>query len=400
MHARQMQLMNSPMTDFDDIRPYNDAEVRPTLDRLLADNEFLDAIVRWKMPRLMPLASVIRPFIRRALRKQTNGIETVTDFQARIEDYLAHVVNKTTTRLTTSGLDNLNANEAYCFISNHRDIAMDSAFVNWCLFRHGAQTLRIAIGDNLLTKPFASDLMRLNKSFIVNRSAKGPRAKFKAAKKLSEYIHHSIVEDQSNIWIAQREGRAKDGLDKTNPAIISMLALNRDKSLSLGEYIRELRIVPVTISYEFDPCDESKAKELYTIEQQGVYQKQEHEDITSIARGIAGFKGHVHLAFGEPLHADYASVEEIAADLDWQIVRNYVLHPTNCIAYEMLEQQTPDIAVTAEALPFTATGFKAIRETFQKRVAACDPAWRPMLLRAYANPVYAKLRMRKPTGPN
>ena len=136
----------------------------------------------------------------------------------------------------------------YLFISNHRDIAMDPAFVNWVLYQNGFKTLRIAIGDNLLTKPFASDLMRLNKCFIVNRSATSPREKLKAAKKLSAYMHHSLTQDKSNLWIAQREGRAKDSLDITNPAIISMLALNKPKQEAFGDYIASLNIVPVSIS--------------------------------------------------------------------------------------------------------------------------------------------------------
>ncbi len=386
------------MTDFDDIRPYNDDEVEATLERLLKDKEFLDTIIRWKLPALKMLAPLARPFVRRALANKTKGIHSVSDFQARVESYLEYVIEKTTTSLTVSGLDQLDANQAYCFVSNHRDIAMDSAFVNWCLFRKGSQTLRIAIGDNLLTKPFASDIMRLNKSFIVNRSAKGPREKLKAAKKLSQYIHYSIVNDNSNIWIAQREGRAKDGLDKTNPAIISMLALNRDKAMPLGDYIRQLKLVPVTISYEFDPCDESKAKELHTIENEGAYQKQEHEDMASIARGITGFKGDVHLAFGKPLDADYTTTEEVTADLDREIQQNYVLHPSNCLAYEVLEQKAPAVLATAVAVPFDELKLKNKRNIFGQRVETCDPAWRDIFLRAYANPVYSKLRLQSDSG--
>lgn len=389
------QLINNPMTDFDDIRPYNDDEVRPTLERLFGDAEFLDTIARWRLPQLKMVAPlvrpIVRPLVRRALKKQAAGIETVGDFQARVETYLSNVIKKTTTSLTESGLAALDFDQAYCFVSNHRDIAMDSAFVNWCLYRQGAQTLRIAIGDNLLTKPFASDLMRLNKSFIVNRSAKGPREKLKAAKKLSHYIYASIVEDGSNIWIAQREGRAKDGRDKTNPAIISMLSLNRNKSEDLSDYIHKLNIVPVAISYEFDPCDESKSRELYHKEKHGGYEKQEHEDVASIAYGITGFKGRVHVAFGAPLRGDYASAEDVVAEVDRQVLENYVLHPTNCIAYEMLEQQAPDVPVSAEGVPFRSLDSRSARELFQQRVAACDPRWRDYMVRAYANPVYAKL---------
>lgn len=386
-----LQLTSNPMTEFDDIRPYNDDEVRPTLERLFSDTEFLDTIARWRLPQLKFFAPLARPLVRRALKKQAIGIESVGDFQARIETYLSNVIKKTTTSLTESGLSSLELKRAHCFVSNHRDIAMDSAFVNWCLYREGAQTLRIAIGDNLLTKPFASDLMRLNKSFIVNRSAKGPREKLKAAKKLSKYIYTSIAEDGSNIWIAQREGRAKDGCDKTNPAIISMLGLNRNKSEDFAEYIHRLNIVPVSISYEFDPCDESKARELYHKEKYGSYEKQQHEDVASIAYGITGFKGCVHVAYGDPLRGNYSCAEDVVEEIDRQILQNYVLHPTNCIAYEMLEQKVPDVPVTAKGVAFRGLDVRSVRELFQQRVAACDPLWREYMLRAYANPVYAKL---------
>ncbi|HNG59656.1 MAG TPA: 1-acyl-sn-glycerol-3-phosphate acyltransferase, partial [Cellvibrionaceae bacterium] len=206
------------MSEFDDIRPYNDDEVKPTLERLLNDSEFLDTIASLKLPAwLKSIRPLVRPLIKRRLSREVSGISSVFAFQQRIEYYMGQMLEKTITHLTISGLDRLDKNSAYCFISNHRDISMDPAFVNWALFHGGYQTLRIAIGDNLLTKPFASDLMRLNKSFIVNRSATAPREKFKVAKKLSHYIQHSMHEDQANIWIAQREGRAKDGNDKTNP---------------------------------------------------------------------------------------------------------------------------------------------------------------------------------------
>ena len=173
------------------------------------------------------------------------------------------MIDTTVSGLSVSGLDQLSPDQSYVFVSNHRDIAMDPALVNWVLHLNQHQTLRVAIGDNLLTKPYVSDLMRLNKSFIVNRSATAPREKLKAAKHLSSYIHHSITEDRQNIWIAQREGRAKDGLDRTNSAVIGMLGLSKAKPVPLADHIKTLNIVPVSISYEYDPCDEAKAKELY-----------------------------------------------------------------------------------------------------------------------------------------
>jgi 1-acyl-sn-glycerol-3-phosphate acyltransferase len=382
----------SGTAEFDDIRPYNDSEVRPTIERLLRDNEFLDTVARLKLPRLSRwCAPLVRPLVARALRKETEGVMTVDDFQQRLEKYLRQLLDTTVTELTISGLEHLIPGKAYCFISNHRDIAMDPAFVNWTLYHNGFQTLRIAIGDNLLTKPFASDLMRLNKSFIVNRSATAPKEKLKAARKLSSYIHHSVVNDNANIWIAQREGRAKDGIDKTNPAIISMLAMSRAKPESFGEFLTRANIVPVSISYEWDPCDEFKARELTILKRDGRYEKGEHEDVRSIAKGISGFKGRVHLAFGVPLSSTINDVDEAVAEIDQAILSNYVLHPSNCVAYEMIERKSPVVPVGSAGQFFTEIDATEARRQLQERVNACDPQWRDMLLRIYANPVYTKL---------
>src|SRR5690606_16611962 len=224
--------------------------------------------------------------------------------------------------LTTSGLENLNPQQAYLFVSNHRDIAMDPAFVNWTLYHNGCNTLRIAIGDNLLTKPYVADLMRLNKRFIVNRSAKAPREKLKAAKHLSAYIYHSIVNENHNIWIAQREGRAKDGCDKTNSAVVGMFTLARAKTTEFKDYIRSLNIVPVSISYELDPCDEAKARELYYQRTTGSYKRQKREAVNSLGLGIACTRRHVHVACGCVRRAEYQETGDVVEELDRQILQN------------------------------------------------------------------------------
>ncbi len=382
------------MSEFDDIRPYNDDEVKPTLERLLNDVEFLDTVASLKLPGwLKSIRPLVRPLVKRRLRREVSGVNSIFAFQQRIEYYMGQMLEKTITHLTISGLDRLDKNSAYCFISNHRDISMDPAFVNWALFHGGYQTLRIAIGDNLLTKPFASDLMRLNKSFIVNRSATAPREKFKVAKQLSHYIQHSTHIDQANIWIAQREGRAKDGNDRTNPAIISMLALHKEKQQPFSDYIANTRIVPVSISYEYDPCDKSKARELTLKAEEGKYLKGEQEDVQSIALGITGFKGAVHLAFGEPLGAGFDTVEQVTESLDEAIINNYVLHPSNCIAYEQLTGQLPSLPVGADKRLFNAADFAQERAYFAERLLQCEPRWRQQYIEAYANPVAAKLKL-------
>ncbi|ARU29695.1 1-acyl-sn-glycerol-3-phosphate acyltransferase [Cellvibrio sp. PSBB006] len=380
-------------TEFDDIRPYHDDEVRPTLDRILADPELIDAVARLKFPRLNSWAGgLLRPLVKRALVKQLAGVNSVRGFQDVVEKYMARMIRNTTSALTVSGLEHLDPQQAYLFISNHRDIAMDPAFVNWSLYHSDCNTLRIAIGDNLLTKPYVSDLMRLNKSFIVNRSAKAPREKLKAAKHLSAYIYHSIVNENSNIWIAQREGRAKDGHDKTNSAVIGMLTINRPKTQEFSDYVKALHIVPVSISYEFDPCDAAKARELYHQRTSGSYQKEQHEDVKSIAMGIAGQKGHVHIAFGEVLKEDYMDADEVVAEIDRQVLSNYVLHSSNCFAYQMLHGTVPKVNYSDKNVPFVPEKLGEQRQQFELRMQAIPTEYRELVLAMYANPVLSKLQ--------
>lgn len=379
------------MTEFDDIRPYNDDEVRPTLDRILADPELSDAVTRLKFPKLSWLHWLLRPLVKQKLTAQLAGVNDVRGFQQVVAKYMSMMIGATTRSLTVSGLEQLNPQDAYLFISNHRDIAMDPAFVNWVLYVNGCNTLRIAIGDNLLTKPYVSDLMRLNKSFIVNRSAKAPREKLKAAKHLSAYIFHSIVQDKSNIWIAQREGRAKDGCDKTNSAVLGMITINKPKSEELSGYVKQLKIVPVSISYELDPCDGAKARELYQQRTQGSYKKEEHEDVRSIAMGIAGQKGHIHLAFGKVLDGDYQDTDELVEDIDHHILSNYVLHATNCFAYEMLHGKAPVVQYGEKNIPFEAQALMEEKAAFEARINAMPAEHRDIALGIYANPVISKL---------
>ncbi len=382
------------MNTFDDIRPYNDDEVRPTLDRLLDDPELSKAVSGLKFPRLSKVAPwLLNPLVRLVLKHQLSGVQSVRDLQMVVKKYMDSMIANTTTALTHSGLEKLDPSKAYLFVSNHRDITMDPAFVNWVLFVNGFELLRIAIGDNLLTKPFASDLMRLNRSFIVNRSAKAPREKLKAAKHLSAYIHHSIVEDSSNVWIAQREGRAKDGLDRTNSAIVGMFALSKPKTTAFADYINELNIVPVSISYEFDPCDAAKGRELNALRTRGSYEKGEHEDIASIAAGIAGQKGHVHVAFGKVLHGDYENADQVVTDLDRQIVENYVLHPSNCFAYEKLYGELPPMTYSDKQLPFDPSRESVARVSFEHRLQTVPEACRDIVLAMYANPICSKIEL-------
>jgi 1-acyl-sn-glycerol-3-phosphate acyltransferase len=379
------------MTDnccFDDIRPYHDGEVSEVLARIMDSPDLSLVLARWRFPRLSRwLPAVMAWAVRRHLRRQLGQLTSVAEVQLVVARYMQRMMDATVTELSVSGFDRLPTDKAYLFISNHRDIALDPAFVNMALYQYGQQTVRIAIGDNLLTKPYVADLMRLNKSFIVKRSATSPREKLKASKQLSAFIQHSLQQEHSHVWLAQREGRAKDGNDCTNAAIISMLTLNRPKTQEYADYIRELNIVPVAISYEWDPCDAAKTQELFSLCQTGEYRKQAHEDIASIAAGIAGFKGHVHLAFGEPLQGDYANAEAVAAEIDRQIWQNYRLYPSNLLAYQQMtgkDYTAKDMVALTDCQQQTAQ--------FQRRLQSIASDQQQIFLAMYANPVLNKQR--------
>ena len=373
------------MDKFIEIRPYDDDEIRPVLDRLISNSEFLSAIASFYSPKLARMfPSLMRTAARHKLRGQLRGVHDVETMQHVIAHYMDKMIEDTTTQLTHSGLENLADRKSYLFISNHRDITMDPAFVNYMLYHAGHKTLQIAIGDNLLKKPFVSDLMRLNKSFIVKRSHKG-RELLKSLILLSEYIHHCIDTGQ-NVWIAQREGRAKDGIDKTDPTLLKMLAMaERKQSLSVS--LAKLHIVPVSISYEYDACDVLKAEELHEIETEGSFTKTDCTDIHSIVTGMIGFKGKVHIAFGKELVISSDDPEVIAADIDTQIFKNYTLRDINFLSLERLQQDGLSLQPKLRTVIEAAEISESSRISFEQRLQRVDPKLRQHYLRSYANPV-------------
>ena len=378
------------MEKFDAIRPYRDEEIRKVLERLLIDREFINSIANFFHPRLSSfIPPLMRWLARSKLRSQLKNVYDVRSMQDVIAEYMDKMIHDTTTKLTHSGMENLEKGRNYLFISNHRDITMDPAFVNYMLYHAGYETLQIAIGDNLLKKPFVTDLMRLNKSFIVQRSLKG-RELLQALKTLSEYIHHCIHSGQ-NVWIAQREGRAKDGIDKTDPALLKMLAMGR-RELSLGDSLSELHLVPVAISYEFDACDILKAEELHAIEKDGSFSKNEQTDIHSIVTGMIGFKGHVHVGFGSELGINSDEPELIAELIDEQILKNYRLSDANYIAAEMLKEKGELFDPALDAVIKGKLISEEVREIFLERISKTQPALMKHLLFGYANPLINKLK--------
>ena len=367
------------MTDlYNDIRPYRDHEVSSVVDTLLSDNEFIDTLIALRGNRIAKwVPGLVRLFARRTMKSQLAGVSTVDGFQALVKPRLDRVV-EATSYFSYSGIEQLDTEASYLFISNHRDIVMDSAYANSVLVVEGHRTAQIAIGDNLLQKPWVSHLMRINKSFIVKRSLSGPKQQLAASKQLANFMRDAIVENQGPLWIAQREGRAKDGNDRTEAAVLKMLTLSRCKSKeSPDEVLGKLNIVPLTISYEIDPCDVMKAREMAY---GAGYEKAPFEDLESIAQGIQGQKGHVHIHFGIPLYQASLSVPDAVSLIDDAMVANYRLFKTNFWACEALGYATDESERDAAEASIT-------QSVFLNRFDDLSEAERHQALEMYARPV-------------
>lgn len=331
--SEENEIITTESAKFDDIRHYKDDEVPSAIQSILNDDVLISGISKYmfkKLPKFMVMA--LKPLLKFVLKRKFAKVNTIKQVQEFVATFMRGIIRDKTDGISFTGFDKLDPKKGYLFISNHRDISLDPAFINMALFAVNMDTVKIAIGDNLLRMPVATDLMRLNKSFIVKRSLSSVKEKIKAYSELSEYIGLSIKENH-NVWIAQREGRAKDGNDVTEEAILKMFYMyGKKQGLSFKEYIKKLNIVPVSITYEYDPGDESKAKELYEKSQTGNYVKGEFEDIESIVGGINGYKGHVHLSAGAPLRGDYENASELAVEIDRYVYKHYRMFPSILLA--------------------------------------------------------------------
>lgn len=356
---------------FDDIRPCRDNEVVSELAKITADPAVVDGLLRFRYPLLSRVAPfILRPLARMKLRAAVSHITNVAQFQDLVADFMRHMIATTTDGVTYEGFDKLDRDRGYLFISNHRDISLDPAFVDMALHENGLRTVRIAIGDNLLKMPAATSLMRLNKSFIVKRSVTSPREKLKEITKLSQYIGLSLREGKS-IWIAQREGRAKDGNDRTDATVLKMFHVyGRQLKVPFAEYLRDLNIVPVSISYEFDPGDVAKARELYEKALHGSYHKTPLEDIRSIIDGIKGYKGHVSIVAGEPITGGFETPEELAQLIDRFIYTHYKMYAPTLIAAGAGQNAVSE----------------ADRQRFSARMGECPAELKERVLSMYAYP--------------
>ena len=368
---------------FDPIRPFEPDELPDVFDRLLQNEQFSSV-----------LAYLYPDVPKEALAAKMHACKDNLDFQ---KTFCYGFLVQLLTRLS-KGCDidiaSLDTDSRYTFISNHRDIVLDSALLDKLLIDAGFNTTcEIAIGDNLLKLPWVKDLVRVNKSFIVER-ALSMREMLMASKRLSEYMHFVIAEKNDNIWIAQREGRAKDSNDRTQEAILKMMVMGGEGSII--DRLKQLHLVPLAISYEYDPCDYLKAAELQARRDNPSWQKGPMDDVTSMQTGIMGYKGHIHYQCADcidsylgTIPADTPKTELfrlIADHIDRQIFAGYRLYPNNYVALDLLHGDS------AHADHYTAED-KAQFEAYLKgqldkiEMEGKDDAYlREQMLKMYANP--------------
>ncbi len=325
------------LSDFDDIRPYSDEELRPALDGLLSDRQFriiLKGFVPW-LPQ---------PLLRFVLKTSLVGLKTTLGFQKRfMKPAVAWLLKKYSDGCVFENRKCNSYDRRYTFLSNHRDIVLDAAILDYCLINDGAATVcEIGIGDNLLIYPWIRSLVRLNRAFTVRR-ALSSHEMLRSSQHMSEYIHFAINEKRENVWLAQREGRAKDSDDRTQESVLKMLALGSEGTPA--ERLKDLNIVPLTISYEYDPCDYLKAKEFQMKRDNPSFKKSRQDDLENMKVGITGYKGRIRYRCSPCVNgwidelAEYNGNEffqKLAQRIDKNIHSAYELYPCNYIALDEL----------------------------------------------------------------
>lgn len=372
--------------NFDDIRPYRDEEVSDKIKKLFNEEQFA-AVIQEVFPSLTF----------EQLKAQIQSIENIKNFQKKlIVPALEGLLKQSTNGLVFDGIENLEKGEAYLFVSTHRDIVLDSALMNYVLMKEDFETAEIAIGDNLMTIPWVVDLVKLNKSFIVKRNV-AKEEKVQASIQLSNYINYTIKEKKNSIWIAQRSGRSKDGDDRTAQSIIKMFNLGGESNSAL-ENIKSLNICPVSISYEYNPCDILTMPELMQLAKGEKYEKAPGEDVQHMAQGIQGEKGRVAVSFGVPINQELHDLEgiknrneicnSVAKMIDRQIHQTYHLMPTNYIAYDLLMNKNEFVKYYSEE---EKAGFQTYMESRLKQVKGDHDFVHHTFLKMYANPVINKL---------
>ncbi len=371
------------MQKFDAIRPFYDTEV----------NEAISASVNH--PMMKAIMDFTFPDVDDEIwKQQLKRTHSIRDFQCNfIYQSVQKVLEKSSEGLTTSGFENLEKNTSYLFISNHRDIILDTSLLNACLFDHGLVMTASAIGDNLVKRDFMNTLAKLNRNFLVQRGL-SPRELLQSSKLMSEYICQLLLRENRSVWIAQREGRTKDGNDATHSGVLKMLGMaSNDKDVT--DYFKKLKIVPVSISYEYDPTDALKMPQLMAEAKAEIYVKDKNEDFVTLLSGIIGQKKRIHIHVGDVLDTELDKIAEendntnkqiqaLAQIIDDSILQSYKLWPTNYIAYDLLYKTDKYSA------HYTEDEKSLFERRLEMKIDCSNEIMMEGFLNMYANPVVNK----------
>jgi 1-acyl-sn-glycerol-3-phosphate acyltransferase len=373
------------MSKFDTIRPYYDSEV----------NDAICSVVHH--PMMKALMSFTFPDVEEAVwTEQLRKTHSKRDFQINfIYQAIQMVLKKSSEGLSTSGFEKLEKHTPYLFISNHRDIILDTSLINVALYDHGQIMTASAIGDNLVQKTFLHTLSRLNRNFLVQRGLP-PRELLQSSKLMSEYIYQLLARENRSVWIAQREGRTKDGNDTTQQGVLKMLAMASDEE-NLMDYFKKIKIVPISISYEYDPTDMLKMPRLLAEAKDEIYIKEKNEDFMTLISGIMGQKKRIHLHMGHVLDTELdkiaaehdnqnKQIQALAQVIDDAILSTYKLWPTNYIAYDLLNN------TTQFADNYTEKEKQLFERRLELRIDIENKIMREGFLALYANPVVNKMK--------
>lgn len=376
------------MSKFDKIRPYYDAEVNDAIRSSM------------NHPMMKALMDFAYPNVEEAVwKEQLLRTHSIRDFQINFAYHaIKKILEKSSDGLTTSGFEKLEPNTSYFFISNHRDIILDTSLLNVCLHEHGLVMTASAIGDNLVKKDFLLKLSKLNRNFLVQRNL-SPRELLVSSKLLSEYMYSLVSKENRSVWIAQREGRTKDGNDATHSGVLKMMAMASDEKNSM-DFFKKVRIVPVSISYEYDPTDALKMPQLMAEANDQIYLKEKNEDFITLLSGIIGQKKRIHIHVGDILEDELDAISAettnsnkqmlaLAQIIDDSILQSYKLWPTNYIAYDMMNNTT----IYSEK--YTEEEKQLFKRRLELRINAGDAKMKESFLAMYANPVTNKLKYQK-----
>ena len=370
-------------TKYEDIQPYRGERFEKAKVNLMDKKEFIGAFAYM----LTGNFASIEPMVG-AIEKALVDVHSYDDFQHKVTAgfFIPAILENSTTGFSVSGGDNLDKNKGYLFISNHRDIILDCTLLDYALKQKNLPLCEMAVGDNLMVNQLVEDLFRMNGGIIIKRNLP-MREKYLESIRISEYFVETVSEENKSIWVAQKSGRSKDGRDLTQSAIIKMLYLSKKKEgCSFSELIKKCNIVPVAISYQYDPNDIIKGREEVTKEHNdGKYEKKKYEDLISMVKGLRCQKGQVHVSIGNPLEGEYNTPEEVAAAIDREIHLNYRLFDTNYLAYDVLEggDRFKDHYATLD------------RNEFLSKFAHLSEDVRSFVLNTYANPVRMMLEAKQ-----